>query len=132
MLRRSDGLPRPHDRAALSQTRVFHPRDRNTHAWSLSATASRPLRLGFGCFVLQNIPVFRKHAVGHSDNIGGDPIFRPSSSRKSAVDDHVIVLGNDRPRLVLQCRWCAPYQIEQVVAPGWDVRAVLTLDAAMR
>jgi hypothetical protein len=38
------------------------------------------LRLRFGRFILQNIPVFREHTVGHSDNIGGDPIFGPSSS----------------------------------------------------
>jgi hypothetical protein len=86
------------------------------------------LRLGFGRFVLQNIPVFRKHAVGHSDNIGGDPISRPSSSRKSAMDDHQIVFANDYARLVLQRRRYAPYQIEQAVAPGRDVRAVLNVD----
>jgi hypothetical protein len=51
-------------------------------------------RLGFGRFILQNIPVFREHAVGHSDDIGGDPISGPSSSRKPAMDDHVIVFGN--------------------------------------
>jgi hypothetical protein len=45
------------------------------------------LRLGFGCFVLQDIPVFGEHAVGHSDNIGGDPIPGPSSSRKPAMDE---------------------------------------------
>jgi len=66
------------------------------------------LRLGFGRFVLQDIPVFGEHAVGHSDNIGGDPIPGPSSSRKPAMDDHVIVFSNDQARLVFQCRWRAP------------------------
>jgi hypothetical protein len=49
--------------------------------------------------------VFREHAVGHSDDIGGDsddiggdPISGPSSSRKPAMDDHVIVLGNGMRR----------------------------------
>ena len=37
-------------------------------------------RLRFGRFILQNIPVFREHAVGHSDDIGGDPTSGPSSS----------------------------------------------------
>ena len=36
-------------------------------------------RLRFGRFILQNIPVFREHAVGYSDDIGGDPISEPSS-----------------------------------------------------
>jgi hypothetical protein len=62
-------------------------------------TASRLL---FGCLILQNIPVFREHAVGHPDDIGGDPISGPSSSRKPAMDDHVIVFSNDQARLVLQ------------------------------
>src|SRR5690349_7329256 len=62
-------------------------------------------RLRFGRFILQNIPVFREHAVGHSDDIGGDPIPGPSGSRKPAMDDHVIVFSHDQARLVLQRRW---------------------------
>jgi hypothetical protein len=84
-------------------------------------------RLRFGRFILQNIPVFREHAVGYSDDIGGDPISGPSSSRKPAMDDHVIVFSNDQARLVLQRRWRAPNQIEQAVAPRRDVRAVLNV-----
>jgi hypothetical protein len=87
-------------------------------------TASRLL---FGRLILQNIPVFREHAVGHPDDIGGDPISGPSSSRKPAMDDHVIVFSNDQARLVLQRRWRAPNQIEQAVAPRRDVRAVLNV-----
>src|ERR1700758_3321880 len=40
------------------------------------------LRLGLGCFVLQNVPVFGEQAVGHTDDIGGDPVLRPSSVRE--------------------------------------------------
>jgi hypothetical protein len=72
--------------------------------------------------------MFREHAVGHSDDLGGDPISGPSSSRKPAVDDHVIAFSNDQARLVLQRRWRAPNQIEQAVAPRRDVRAVLNQD----
>jgi hypothetical protein len=43
------------------------------------------------------------------------------------VDDHVIAFGNDRTRLISQRRWRAPDQIEQVVAPGLDMRAVLNI-----
>jgi hypothetical protein len=35
-------------------------------------------RLRFRGFILQNIPVFRKHAVDHSDNIGGGKLNRRS------------------------------------------------------
>jgi hypothetical protein len=54
--------------------------------------------------------VFHEHAVGHSDSIGGDPISGPSSSRKLAMDYHVIVFSDDQARLVLQRRWRAPNQ----------------------
>src|ERR1700749_1426707 len=40
------------------------------------------LRLGLCCFVLQNVPVFSEQAVGHTDDIGGDPIPGPASSEK--------------------------------------------------
>jgi len=50
------------------------------------------LRLGLGCFVLQNVQVFGEQAVGHADDIGGDPIPRPSGVREPAVDNHVITV----------------------------------------
>jgi hypothetical protein len=83
------------------------------------------LRLGLGCFVLQNVPMFGEQAVGHSDDIGGDPILRPSSVREPAVNDHVIAFGNDGARLISQRRWRAADQVEQAVASGLDVRTVL-------
>ena len=43
------------------------------------------------------------------------------------MDNHVIAFGNDRARLVLQRCWQVPDQIEQAVASGWDVRAVLNV-----
>ena len=41
------------------------------------------LRLGFGRFVLQDNPVFGEHAVGHSGNIGGDPIPKTGHGRNA-------------------------------------------------
>jgi hypothetical protein len=41
------------------------------------------------------------------------------------VDDHVIAFGNDRARLISQGCWRTPDQIEQAIASGFDVRAVL-------
>ena len=62
------------------------------------------LRLGFGRFVLQNIPVLREHVIGDADDIGSDPIPRPSGVGKAAMDNYVIAFGNDRARLVLERR----------------------------
>jgi hypothetical protein len=84
-------------------------------------------RLGLCCFVLQNVPVFSEQIIGHTDDIGGDPIPGPASPGKPAVDDHVIAFGNDRARLVSQRRRRAPDQIEQAVAAGFDMRAVLDI-----
>jgi hypothetical protein len=56
----------------------------------------------------------------------GNFVLVTSSSRKPAVDDHVIAFSNDQARLVLQRRWRAPSQIEQAVARR-DVRAVLNV-----
>jgi len=41
------------------------------------------------------------------------------------MDNHVIALRNNRAGLVLLRRWRTPDQIEQVIAPRRDVRAVL-------
>ena len=41
------------------------------------------------------------------------------------VDDDVIAFGNNRSGLISERRWRAPDQIEQAVASGLDVRAVL-------
>jgi hypothetical protein len=99
-----------------------------SHSGNVVPNIGRPLRdSALGRFILQNIPVSREHAVGYSDDIGGDPISGPSSSRKPAMDDHVTVFSNDQARLVLQRRWRAPNQIEQAVAPRRDVRAVLNV-----
>jgi len=36
-------------------------------------------RLGFGRFVLKDIPVFREEAVGHADDIDSEPISSASA-----------------------------------------------------
>jgi len=41
------------------------------------------LRLGLSCFVLQSVPVFSEQAVGHTNDIGGDPIPGAGQSRKT-------------------------------------------------
>jgi hypothetical protein len=52
-----------------------HIRGKNNWLLSLAKRGAEhrqtALRLGIDRFILQNIPVFREHAVGHSDDIGG-------------------------------------------------------------
>ena len=94
---------------------------------NLAPNIGRPLCDSASVASSCSIPVFHQHAVSHSDNIGGDPISRASSSRKPTMDDRVIVFSNDHTRLVLQRRRCASNQVEQAVAPWRDVRAVLNV-----
>jgi hypothetical protein len=39
--------------------------------------------------------LLRKHAVGHPDNVRGDPAPGPSMSREPAMDDDVLSVGED-------------------------------------
>jgi hypothetical protein len=66
-----------------------------------------------------------EHAVGDVYNISGDPTARSSVTRKSAVDDHQILIGCDCAVLVSKRRRCTLDQIEQAFAPRPYVHAVL-------
>src|SRR5438128_2658073 len=41
------------------------------------------------------------------------------------MHDHELALCHDQSRLVLQCGWDTLDQIDETVAPGWDVGAIL-------
>src|SRR5271166_6992824 len=68
--------------AGLRRTKNSKPHVRGPISLGKSGSEHRQTtsRLRFARFILQNIPVFREHAVGHSDDIGGDPISGSSSS----------------------------------------------------
>ena len=72
------------------------------HSGNLVPNMGRPLRDSASVASSCRIPAFREHVVDHSDNVGGDPISGPSSSRKPATDDQVIVFGSDQAQLILQ------------------------------
>src|ERR1700730_5298760 len=58
------------------------------------------LRLFFGRFILNDIPMFDKDSVSNAQNICGNPIHRSTEVAKSPVNDHEVTLGDDCPRFV--------------------------------
>src|ERR1700733_2488067 len=84
-------------------------------------------RLLFRGLILNDIPVLREYPGFDTHNISGNPIHRSAETAKSPVHDHEVSFGHDRSRLVLQ-RWRdALDEIEQTVAPGCDMSAVLNV-----
>jgi hypothetical protein len=83
------------------------------------------LRLLSGGLVLKDIPVLYEHAIGNADDVGCDPVPWSPIARKSAVDDHEILIGENHTGFIPQRRRHAPDQTEQSLASRWDVGAVL-------
>src|ERR1700730_9716669 len=75
--------------------------------------------------VLKHIPVFGENAVGDAARVRGYPGAWPTGSGEAAVHHYIVPIGDDNAGLVLQRRRQAAYKIEQPLAPGRDVRAVL-------
>src|SRR5260370_35270103 len=83
------------------------------------------LRLFFGHFILNNIPMFDQKAVLDTNNCCGNPIHRSTEVAKSSVNDHEVTLGDDRSRFVPQRGWKALDEIEESFFAGFNVSAVL-------
>jgi hypothetical protein len=81
--------------------------------------------LGFGCFVLQDVPVLGETAVLHPDDVGSDQRRRLAVSREAPVQDDVIAVGHNDGVLVTQRIGQAPHEIKQAIATGLDMGAVL-------
>src|SRR5216684_6088897 len=58
------------------------------------------LRLFFGHFILNDIPMLDQKAVLDANNVCGNPIHRSTEAAKSPVNDHEVTLGDDRSRFV--------------------------------
>src|SRR5258708_6239766 len=63
------------------------------------------LRLFFGHFILNDIPMFDQKVVLDTNNVCGNPIHRSTEVAKSPVNDHEVTLGDDRSRFVPQRGW---------------------------
>src|SRR5713226_6781791 len=83
------------------------------------------LRLFFGHFILNDIPMFDQKAVLDTNNVCGNPIHRSTEVAKSPVNDHEVTLGDNRSRFVLQRGWKALDELEESFSAGFNVSAVL-------
>ena len=59
------------------------------------------LRLLFGRFILNHVPMLDKDSVLNAQNIRGNPIHRSTEAAKSPGHDHEVSLSHDRSGLVL-------------------------------
>jgi hypothetical protein len=63
------------------------------------------LRLHLGSFVLNDIPMFHRHAVSETEDISRDPIRDSAESREAPMENYEISRCDDQTSFVLQSRW---------------------------
>src|SRR6266542_325301 len=54
------------------------------------------LRLFFGHFILNDIPMLNQDSVLNAQNICGNPIHRSAEAAKSPVNNHEVTVGDNR------------------------------------
>ena len=59
------------------------------------------------------------------EDVGRNPVHGCAEARKTSVDDDEVAVSHDHPRLVFQRRRHALDEVEEALAAGSDVRAVL-------
>jgi len=58
------------------------------------------LRLFFGRFILNDIPMLGKDSILNAQNICGDAIHRSTEAAKAPVNNHEVALGDNSSRFV--------------------------------
>src|SRR5260221_4785124 len=77
--------------------------------------------------ILDDIPVLRESAVLETDDIDNDPGCWLAHVSETPVQHQQVALGHDQTVLVSHLSWGALDQIEEAVASGCDMRAVLNV-----
>src|SRR5882672_5456949 len=85
------------------------------------------LGLLFGGFVLNDIPVLDQKPVFNANNVRRYPVHRRAKAREPPVDNHEIILGENRPRLILESGRETSDEIEKAIATGGDMSAMLNV-----
>src|ERR687892_2205469 len=81
--------------------------------------------LRFRRFVLNHVPMLDEDSIDHANEVRNNPVLRLPKARKATVDDHELALRNNL-LMVMPERWRQTLnQIEETVAAGFDVGAVL-------
>src|SRR5438552_6847824 len=83
------------------------------------------LRLLLSRLVLDDVPVFDKDTILDPEDVRRDPVHGCPEPRKPPMSDDEVALSHDHPGLVFQRRRHALDEVEEALAAGSDVRAVL-------
>src|SRR5882724_10584603 len=83
------------------------------------------LRLFFGHFILNDIPMLDQKAVLDANNVCGNPIHRSTEVAKSPVNNHEVTLGDNRSRFVPQRGRKTLDEIEESFSARFNVSTVL-------
>ena len=75
--------------------------------------------------VLKNIPVFDENSVDDAEDVRRDPVLWPAIPQETSMDDHEVPVGDDHAMLIFQRRRDTLDQIEETIAAGLDMSAVL-------
>src|SRR5258708_25326624 len=87
----------------------------------------RPAALGLllSRLVLDDVPVFDKDAVLDPEDVRRDPVHGRPEPRKPPMNDDEVAISHDHAGLVFQRRRHALDEVEEALAAGSAVRAVL-------
>src|SRR5260370_25770532 len=87
----------------------------------------RPTALGLilSRLVLDDIPMLDEDTIHDPEDVRRDPVHGWPEPRKPPMNDDEVALGHDHPGLVFQRRRHALDEVEEALAAGRDVRAVL-------
>src|SRR5690349_1388031 len=87
----------------------------------------RPTALGLllGRLVLDDIPMLNEDTIHDPEDVRRDPVHGCPEPGKPPMNDHKVATSHDHPRLVFQRRRHAFDEVEEALAAGSNVRAVL-------
>src|SRR5712671_6521981 len=83
------------------------------------------LRLLLSRLVLDDVPVFDKDTLLDPEDVRRDPVHGCPEPRKPPMNDNEVAISHDHAGLVFQRRRHALDEVEEALAAGSDVRAVL-------
>src|SRR5260221_10299229 len=89
----------------------------------------RPTALGLlsRSLGLDDVPVFDKDAILDPEDVRRDPVHGCPEPGEATMNDDEVAFSHDHPGLVFQRRRHALDEVEEALAAGSDVRAVLDI-----
>jgi len=105
--------------------RLRHLPNRSLSGKPVAEHGPTALRFGLRRFVLNHVPMLDQHSIDQTNEVRNDPVLYLAEARKTTVHDHEFAVRHNLLVLMLEHRRHALDQIEETVATGLDVGAVL-------